>query len=172
MDSEFGVDPPYVGVNGMRGDAQFDRCGISRQAGDKAPHDLALLARKRFANSVPHLQCGMPDLCRPLFLSHLSIRSAARQSDTNRGYEKTSLTYFLGGPEIALREYEERKRMTRLSAKYRSRKFLRFPRTTALQHCKLFLPRSTLRCGDRGGYPPMTVLLSRYRHSFHFQFAV
>ena len=68
-----------------------------------------------------------------------SIRSTALRSDTNRGHKKTSHSCLLGGPEIALREYEERKRITRFSAKYRSRKFLRFLATTALQRYKFSL---------------------------------
>ena len=57
-------------------------------------------------------------------------------------------------------------------------KFTRFQQTTALQHCKLILPRSIgfrrdediapYQCGDRGGCPPMTVSLSYVFRSFHF----
>ena len=57
----------------------------------------------------------------------------------NRNEKKTSHRVSLGGPEKALREYEERKRVMRLSAKYRSRKFLRFPKATALQRLQIEL---------------------------------
>lgn len=61
-------------------------------------------------------------------------------------------------------------------------KFTRFQQTTALQHCKLILPRS-IDSGAMGAsrptgvatvaaQPPMTVSLSYVFRSFHFQFSV
>ena len=68
-------------------------------------------------------------------------------------------------------------------------KFTRFQQTTALQHCKLILPRSIgfrrdediapYQCGDRGGsaaYDRFTVSLSAFLSfsvcGLNFQFAV
>ena len=71
-------------------------------------------------------------------LSFLSCQLHLPLSNRNEK-KKTSHRFSLGGPEKALREYEERKRVMRLSAKYRSRKFLRFPKATALQRLQIEL---------------------------------
>ena len=137
MDPELGVYPPCVGVHRVGRYAKFCCRGIARHAGRKASHDLSLFLRKPLEKSVSTFKTGQSSFCCLSFLSHSLDPFRRSRSNTNRRHQKTSRSCFLGGPEIALREYEERKRITRFSAKYRSRKFLRFPKTTALQHCKL-----------------------------------
>ena len=89
-----------------------------------------------------------------------------------------------GGCEILpLVKHEERQTRLRFLCQVSSPfQLSHFPWTNALQYCKLILPRS-IGCGGVGtrrptnvatvaALPPMTVLLFRYRRSFHFQFTV
>ena len=89
------------------------------------------------------------------------------------GMKKTSRSCLAEAVGIALEKTrrEEVHRALACQVSF-SLKLPTFQRRLLCRYCKLTLPHSTLRCGDRGGCPPMSVLPFCCRRSFHSRFAV